>query len=56
MTSEEAIINKVQRWLKEEELQFNRIEESDPNNISFWPSHGLKIHANTTKERVTISR
>jgi ABC-type phosphonate transport system ATPase subunit len=56
VSSEESISDKVKHWLKEEEIQFNRIEESDPDNITFWASRGLKLEAHMDRNKVTIMR
>jgi len=48
------IIDNIQNWLKEEEIQYNSKKYSK-NLITFWCSKDMKLEATLKNEKLTIS-
>jgi len=48
------IIDNIQNWLKEEEIQYNSKKYSK-NLITFWCSKDMKLEAILKNEKLTIS-
>jgi hypothetical protein len=54
MSSGGSVVDKVQSWLREEGIQFNKLEETNRYVLSFWPSPGLKLNVEIIIDKVII--
>ncbi len=51
-----TVIDKIRSWLREEEIQENKIEDNKNEfHITFWYSKGVKLEGIVNRDKLTIS-